>query len=659
MAYEIKLPSAKIQREDVLKAMIQTGKRHRTVKEVEWRMTHHYLQGCREFSGVNYELGTLNVSYINEDGVLRFRYDEVVAKFQAQVGRMMAVNLGPRVQKKSVGLEDMRKASIAQVVLDYVYPATTIEKLKLEVLPSLTKYGCIGLIVWNRGEDIGIEVIMPWELLPIPGNPLEDKDVRGLARVRLVPLEWIQQLEGTPAPDAKIYQEMDKVNVSLGSIPSESGSQFTTFAETTVPTSYKGKSTTWFGSKKKDQTHTDIVELAEIFLETATGHLARYEMLVGGKLLKSDDHSKSRTPMPIVKCNDIKTGDFWGRSFVGMQIPMNTEMEYTLGRVFQNVQDWDAYGVLCVPSTLGIPPTVLRGSDGMKRLMYNPDYTLPDLKPFVIPPGKDSKLAGEVLKIGSALADKMANQPASLMRGEAPGRVDSKLGLGFLQETSNITLMPSAAGLANGLVQCYAATLGMIGAGVWPSDKLVQVTMLDDSLAGVILNAGEGTISLEMNAIPRPDQVGIYVQSMAPQSKEQQKMELMKSLEIGAIDMFEYRIVIRKEGLELPVGNEAEWQNYRQAMLENIILFGDGQQTKPIVFDEDNIHEVHMRIHQAFMARPEFFQASATVQDAFKKHYEAHVLALGQMMPDAAPFPEEAAEEQDMMEKMREQQQGV
>lgn len=653
MAYQIELPANKSQREDVLKSMIATGKRHRTIREVEWRLAHHYLQGARDFSNINYESGTLSVNYIDQEGILRFRYDEVVAKFQAQVGRMMAVDLRPRVQKKSVGLEDMRKASIAQVVLDYVYPATKIEKFKLDVLPALTKYGCIGLIVWNRGEEIGIEVIMPWELVPIPGNPIEDKDVRGLARVRLVPLEWIQQLEGVPASDAKIYGQMARVNVSLGSIPSESGSQFTTFNETITTTTQK--KATWFGSKGKDKTHTDIVELAEIFLETDTGHLARYEMLVGGKLLKSQDHTKGRTVMPITKCNDVRTGDFWGRSFVSMQIPMNTEMEYTLGRTFQNVQDLDAYGMLVIPTTLGIPPTVTRAADGMKRIMYNPDYTLPDLKPFILAPANISKMPGEVLKIGSALSDKMANQPASLMRGEAPGRVDSKLGLGFLQETSNITLMPAAAGLANGLVQCYEATLGMVAAGAWPSEKLVSVTMLDDSLAGVILDAGEGTISLEMNAIPRPEQVSIFVQSMAPQSKEQKKMELMKSLEIGAIDMFEYRITIRKEGLELPVGNEAEWQNYRQAMLENIILFGDGTQTKPIVFDVMDIHEVHMRIHQAFMARPEFRQAGVDVQNAFKKHYAAHELALGRLQ--LGQFPEDAAMEQDMQMKMQEQQQ--
>jgi len=215
--------------------------------------------------------------------------------------------------------------------------------------------------------------------------------------------------------------------------------------------------------------------------------------------------------------------------------------------------------------------------------------------------------------------------------------------------------MPSAAGLAYGLIQCYKATLGMVAGGAWPKEKLVQVTMLDDNLAGVVLDKGAGTISLDQNATPRPEEVGLLVKSLAPESLEQKKMELMKALEIGAIDMFEYRIAIRKEGIDLPVGNEAEWQNYRQAMLENIILFGDGQKTEKIVFDIDNIHEVHMRVHQAFMSRPEFFQSNPDVQDAFKEHYAAHEMSQGQMMPEQMANPEDAAMEAAMMQ----QQQGV
>ena len=63
------------------------------------------------------------------------------------------------------------------------------------------------------------------------------------------------------------------------------------------------------------------------------------------------------------------------------------------------------------------------------------------------------------------------------------------------------------------------------------------------------------------------------------------------------------------------------------------------------------MHEVHLRVLQAFMARPEFYQASVAVREVFKVHYEAHLMLIGAQMPDQAPYPEDAAEEQAVAEQ--------
>jgi len=648
MPYELYMPRNKAQREEVLKKIIVSGKQIRYTKQVRWWLNHHYLQGARDFSNISYAAGTLDVNYIDEDGVLRFRYDEIVAKFQAQVGRLMQIDLAPRVQKKSIGLEDLRKASIAQIALDAAFPPSKVEALKLQMFSPLTKYGIVGLIVWSEGEDVGIDVAMPWELLPIPPNPIEDKDVRGLIRLRTVPIDWVQKLSVTPDSDAKVYGQMEQINAPVGQVPT-SGDRFATFAASITEPSTPPYGA---GGGKEDKTHVSLVELAEIWLETSTGYLGRYEMMAGGKLIYTKDYTQNKVYMPANVCHDIKTGGFWGRSFVDLQIPLNVEMEYTLGKVFQNIQDLDAYGILCIPQTLGIPPAVTRSSDGTKRLFYNPDYTQMDLKPFNIAPANSGLLPTKVLETGAALADKMANQPGKMMKGEAPGRVDSQAALGFLYETSNTPLTPTAMEIANAVSNCYRAILDTI-AVEWPREKLIQVTMLDDTLAGISFDPSTGTVSLMDNILPRPDEILISVRSMLPRSKEQEKMELMKSLEIGAIDMFEYRIEVRKRGLELPAGNETEWQNYRRAMMENIILFGDGVTPSEVIVDMFDMHVVHLRVLQAFMARPEFFQASVEVRNAFKEHYAAHLDGIGNTMPSQAPYPEEAAEEAQALEKMQ------
>jgi len=184
----------------------------------------------------------------------------------------------------------------------------------------------------------------------------------------------------------------------------------------------------------------------------------------------------------------------------------------------------------------------------------------------------------------------------------------------------------------------------------WGNDKVVELNLLDDSLAGIILDASAGVIQLSQNTIPSPNEVNISVRSLSPRSPEKEKQELAEALKLGIIDMFEYRVEVRKRGLEIPVGSETEWQNYRRAMLENLVLFKDGQTPGQVTVDEVDMHQIHLRILQAFMARPEYFQAGEAVRTAFKQHYQAHQAGLG-IMPEGAPMPEEAATEAEMMMK--------
>jgi hypothetical protein len=228
MAYEIYLPKNKVQREEVINRLVATGEQARHIPEVHWWLCHHYLQGARDFRMIDYQSGTVEVGYENSEGTLQFRYDDIVSKFQAQIGRLMRIDISPRVEKKGIGLEGLRKASIAQVVLDAAIPPAKIEALKLRSLPPLTKYGVIGFGVWNEEEDIGIDVIMPWELVPIPPVPTESRDVRGIARVRIVPLDWVKQLSVTKAAKADVYQQMDVMSIPAGQLPT--AGQFSTFA---------------------------------------------------------------------------------------------------------------------------------------------------------------------------------------------------------------------------------------------------------------------------------------------------------------------------------------------------------------------------------------------------------------------------------------------
>ncbi|MHC4867967.1 MAG: hypothetical protein ACYTEX_28175, partial [Planctomycetota bacterium] len=266
----------------------------------------------------------------------------------------------------------------------------------------------------------------------------------------------------------------------------------------------------------------------------------------------------------------------------------------------------------------------------------------PEAKIENVMPAKLTAPQLNVITLASSLMDKMASQPTKMMEGEAPGRVDSSAGLGFLFEVSGIPLSATAKNIAGGVSGVYRALLRILK-DRWTDQKVVEVSCLDDSLAGIVLDAKEGTMSLGQNAIPHPEEVILTVASETPVSEEHQKAELKEAIAQGRITLDEFNRKVRILGLNIPVGDELGWQSYRRAKMENIVLFGDGQVPGKVIVSDRDVHRIHREVLQTFMAGPEFFASSAEVREAFVKHDDEHKTGLGQY-PDQLPYPEEAAE---------------
>lgn len=652
-------PANTKQVQEIFQYLVSTGRSRMNPISINWWINHFYMRGIRNFTNINYGGGTLNASYLDGSGTLKFKYEEILSKYQAQLGRLLTINLAPAVTRKGQSLDGLRKASTAQVVLDSIFPQAKVSSLALSAFPPLLHYGTIGFGLWVEGPDsVGIEVIPPWELIPIPIDVSSPTDKRGLMRIRHVPTQWVKNLAITPAEGKKVWKGLDEVKVPTGDLPADVTSKFQGSASIAstgggfyVRASNSQVETQWKGKgSKKDKTQMDVTLLVEAWTETSDGHLAEYFIFAGSESklvqLYRHDHSAQKYYMPVQVARDIIVGGFYGRSFVDQLIPLNTEAEYSLSSLFQSVADYDLYGVTLWPTSLGTPTDAFRGKDGIKRIAYEPDYTSPDLKPFQWQPAKMSKPQIDAAMIASNLMDKLSNQPTDLMKGDSPGRVDSASGLGFLYETSGIPLSPTAKNVAEAIAGVYRAMLG-ICRDIWPSTKVISVSNLDDDLAGINLDVETGNISLAQNAIPSPNEVNINVASEIPISKEQQKMELKEAFKEGRLTMNEFNFMVREKGLDIPVGDIVSWQNYRRAKMENIALFGDGEKPGKVIVSERDMHVIHKEVLDAFMARPEFYAASAEVRDAFIKHYDEHTINLGEL-PEGMPNVEDAAE-QEMM----------
>ena len=96
------------------------------------------------------------------------------------------------------------------------------------------------------------------------------------------------------------------------------------------------------------------------------------------------------------------------------------------------------------------------------------------------------------------------------------------------------------------------------------------------ALVGIVIDPESGQVKLDANSVPHPAEVRIKVRSQLPTSPTQRKQELVQMLQLGLITPAEFKVINQKEGLGFPMLPDAEWHNYRKAVLNNIIMFGDG-----------------------------------------------------------------------------------
>ncbi len=650
--YQQQIPKDKTQAETVIGQWVCAGKQMQAPHHVGWGVAHWYMRGARNFTQLNYQDGSIQVAWADEKGKLSFKYEDILTKYQTQLGRLIGMDLAPIVKQRGISLEGMRKRGVAQAALNTAFPSDKIAKMTDNLFAPLLTYGMVGLVNWVQDEDsMGIEVVMPWELLPIPAHPATATDVRGILRVRPVPKDWIKNLVITPGKKSKVYDEIEGVSVPTGNVPTKYKNGYAADYSTAAGNAFSVQ----MGSSgmmqstvtAKDKTHEDVSMLVEVWTWTPDDYLADYQVYAGWgnnyKQLHTVDFTDQKVHRPIRTIRDMQVCSFYGRSYVDALIPLNTEMEYALGKMFEYVGDWDLYGYLLESTTAGVDLSMMDADDRIKRVRYEPDYTSPNpVTPVQVKQNSPGPWLAKALSFGADRADAIANQPNELLAGGAPGRVDSSAGLGSLYEMSRIPLGPTAKSIALGVSGCYKAALGMIGK-LWQPDKIVDMTMLDDHLAGVKIDPQTGQFRLSENALPHPDEVEITIASEVPVSRQQQVLELREELASQMLTPMEYRIEVRKRGLDLPVGSEVEWQNYRRAMLENIVLFGDGKEPGEGVFSEYDIHAVHIMVLSAFMARPEFYAASTEVRDKFVNHLQQHNAGLG-IYPDAQDYPEDAAE---------------
>lgn len=662
---------------EVLRSMIEEGRRARIPNAIEWYINFHYLRGARYFDSVDYKTGTVVAFYEDLLGEMPFKFEDVLAKYSAEVGRLVRLDVWPMVDRNALSLTHCRQAATAHVVLDTLMRSQPMDTIKKAIAEHLCLYGTVGLTNWAVSEpnyynpdepDIQnsanahiLSVVPPWEIYPLPPSPTHPQFVKAIARRRWVPYEWLATMSlgqknlRLPAVED---QKLDAIWAYPEYLQSPDSPRMSPLTPPPVPS---GATPTMDGpsrgiDKMSDQRRgVANVLLTEIWITNATGkRLDRYIVTVGRRVLHDINYEEmarkpkrgeqpTRPPvMPFAVSQYFGGLGFFGRSFLGPQISLNAEVEHMLLQLFRNVQDLDQFGYLFLPSTWGIPDDALfEAKPGRKIFQYNPDPVSPALGIHTAQPVTAGELPGKTATMGLSLLDRMAGQPTDIMRGDVPGRLESAKGLDVLYQTAAVPLGGAAISIAEMFSRVYASVLWNTRA--WPSLRINLLSLIDDQLAGIVFDPETGRMAMENNNIPDPDSLVITIKSKEPIDTDGRKMELLNNLKLGIITPMEYRLINRREGLGMFTGNEVEWANYVHACLNSILWFGDGKTPGQAFTTDFDVPAIHEYVCLRRIASPEFALASPAVQSKFIERIKT-LRALRGAYPDQMPYPEEAAQ---------------
>lgn len=634
---------------EAIDSAVALALKERNTAAIEWQTALLYMQGHRRFFISDWEHGDVQIPYENEDGELEFKLELLLQQFQVQLGRILQLPVNPVVGKgDEFSLDAVRKAGMGQAVVNYMVSRLGTLSLKMifaQLAECVLLYGLGGLYHYRtgrEGDDIGkrtaIDVVPPWEILPIPADPMSRIDVQGITRRRKVPLDWLRAyLPALPRDESDLrveergYGESPSHTNEYGSAPigGEGQRRRRQRELETVSRSRKSKSV-----RRTSRGMQPWVIFEETWLHASKGLVGRYIMKVGDWCVSEEYEDPIVSPISLARYIPI---GFYGRSYVGYLMSQNIENERMAANQFQNVADLDIFGTTFYPMNMGINKRAMESPGRRKQVPYAPNPTLRGDPIINIAPPNVGDFPGKILGMGIELQKLLSGQ-GEMYSGDAPGRADSLPGLSMINEVGNTGLVATTAELGNCFAQIYRSLLQAASAEKGEGAS-IRMTILDDRVLGVKVDTSTGAISLDDNPIPEPHEVEVDIAARALPSQAQTKQEMLTLVAQGGMSWTEFRIANERKGLGFPFADRGDYEAWRKAVIQKIILFNDGQTPGPILGgrEYDRPH-ISLPVIMELMCSIEFSLATPEVREAFIQ-WKTELEAMIGQFPDPLPGP--------------------
>ena len=646
----IKLPKNKTDLARIIDEHADREEARLSYRKIMWLLAWHYLAGARRFDVFDPGTGALSPHYLDEEGNMEFQSQEMLSAIDKVSGRLASLDLRPKVMRKGISLNSIRERALSQILMDHVISNDQLDKIKTQFAHIFTSLGSCGIAGhMTNGKTVGLvadlEVIHPRELFPFPSLGADYTKTRGMMRQRTVPLEFLEEMFNKKL--GKNLKKMEWWESNIGEIEENaegSGGQQGKEVKYHSDTSQSSV------SPHKDQ--AAIVKIRELWTFGVGETVSRYVVTSGEHVLHDEAFEDQEVYCPIGFARFIENGTFHGAGLFDLLFSLSREMERLLKSLFNNVRDTDRYGVLVMPQGQFNDRAMLRDvGSGLRVLPFEPDPVVETFRPFNITPHNAGDIPGKTAAFAKDLIDKM-NPVQDLIREK--GRVDSGVGLSFLDEQINKAMTNPSRGIEQAFSGCYKSVLASAVRVLMDNPISIPVSDLNLEMAGAVINAEKSEIQFQgQNPLPSLKNISISIKEMSPRSMVARKQEALEMLNAGIADPDSFKILALKEGIDFAVWLDEEKAAYDMIVRNCLVLYGDGQDSGQIILTPHNAKpEFQLRILVAFMSGPIMSIASTEVQNEFIDFKQFLLESTGAMMPEGVPSPMEAAMMQQPQEGM-------
>lgn len=644
MEYSLTLPKDNARLAEIVAQHIDREEDRLSFRRATWLVAYYYLLGARHFDVYDPDSGAVRFSWTGEGGSFEFQSTELLSAVDRVQGRLMSMDFMPLVQRRGNSLPAIRSRAIGQVVADAMVSEQQLQTIVRDFTHIFTLLGSCGITSHimthpTIGLTADLEIVHPKELFPFPSVAQDMTKAMGMVRQRMVPMDFLLEKFGNKITSNK--QKLEYWEVYIGDIFAEEDDRLPYGGSLTIANT-GNRSTGGGGPKTSDSGIMEVAKVREVWITGPNEICTRYILTCGAYTIEDVDLTGHEVYCPIGFARFMDNGTWHGAGMFDLMFPLIREAEKLVKTLFENVRSIDRYGVLVLPQGSYNANTMLRDiGHGLRVVPWEPDPISEGFKPFSIQPFNSGDVPGKTAAFAHDLMDRV-NPIRDLIQEK--GRVDSAVGLSFLDEQINRAMSSPTFGISQAFGNAYRAIVSDASREIMLSPAPLPVGRLTTDLAGAVIDPVTMEVNFENNPLPNVSKLSFGIRQRHPRSEVARKQEALQMQERFQLDLDTFLLFSMKESLDFAMWSDEHQSAFEMVTRNILILYGDGESPGEIMITPDNSKpEFQMRVLVAFMSGPLLSVASVEVQNAFITFRHTLLDFSGLSLPQALPNPEDLA----------------